>query len=248
MPPRGERVVVDPEELRRVGLEMRRAAAMLSAAGRSLATRPLPIMPSGVETGLSDAIRHANGELQDLASELLQEAAQLFERATRAELGGTSSVAWLLPSLSRLPNPVLGSSLSAGASTWGGVGGDELSQSARWAPRLLEEMFGAAGSFGEETVDPLDRLDDERRAQLLGSVFGDEARGEDLGVVAMTAGAGLDVYEQEATSEGRAAGLVEGTLQGALAVHVPEGASGAPLAGLIGCLRTGSMGDSPKGT
>ena len=227
---------------------------MLSAAGRALATRPLPVMPAGVENTVADAIRRANGELQDLASELLHEAGALMERATWAELGGTSSVAWLMPGLSYLPSSMPGPSHLTGVSTWGAGAEGALWPSERWAVGLLEEMSevyrqGPADSEG---------FDDARRAQLLASALddgdeageaglvsalgdGDETGEAGLGVLAMTAGAGLDTYDYERTV---GVGVTQAGLaasQGALTVPVPEGASGVALTGLLGCLRAGGV-------
>lgn len=242
--PGEDRVVVDPEELRQVGARMSGAAAMWSAAGRSLATRSLPAMPSGVEARIVEAIRRANAELQDLASELLHEAGQLSERATWAELGGISSVAWLMPTLSYLPSSMLGSSPVTGAWRSGGVG-EELFRSERWAQGLLDEMSAAAGSRGDGSVGS-DDFDDDRRALLLGSPLDVGTTDEGLGAVAMSAGAGLDVYEHERAGDREVADVGSAAAEGVLALPIPEGAPGVILAGLIGCLSAGGLGASSE--
>ena len=243
--PSDDRVVIDPEGLRQVGVRMRGGAALLSAAGRALATRPLPAMPPGIAPGVADAIRRANGELQDLAAELLDEAGQLFERATWAELGGTSAVAWLFPNLTELPRLMPGSSGLAGGSAFSGADEEGLFRSVRWAPRLLDELPDPGGSPRQDAFG-LDDLDDGWRARLLApaSEGENDSGGNPLGALAMTAGAGLERYEQERARGAEAMGMGSVAADGALAFPVPEGAAGATLAGLIGCLRNGGLGAS----
>lgn len=90
-----ERIVIDPEQLRRLASRMKGATLLLSSTTRDLASRALPSMPPSVASLVSDSMARVNAEVQDLAAGLTREAGGLLARATWAELGQGDPAGWM---------------------------------------------------------------------------------------------------------------------------------------------------------
>lgn len=237
----GGRIVVDPDDLRDVATRMRGAAVLWSGAGRRLALRELPAMPSGLGPLVTETICRANAVLQDLAVELIREAEVLSARATWAELGGDQAISWLIPGLHPYaPSPraePIGPSDELPPVT-----DAQIMQSTEWAVQLLDGMH-----------DSMEKLDDEAR-RLGGAVedvpgksllkfadeYADELPVKALGKFTLAAGAALDVYEhwdQGWVEAGSRAGMSAGG--GALGTLACEALFAPTGVGILGCIFVG---------
>ena len=217
-PGAGDRVVIDPEELRRVATKMRGGAEMLSSAGRHLATRPQPGLPGELATHVARALQSANRELQELSLELVQTAGELAARATQAELGEVDPVAWLIPGLHGFGSLF---ELRGGATLSPSGRFIDVPQGPAWAEVALRDMSPLQPAL--EDID----LDD----------FADALQGSEQGLTEMPpAGAMLDLYAElggEPASD-------TGATRGALGIAFDDADLGPTGLGLMGCLLSGS--------
>ena len=217
-PGAGDRVVIDPEELRRVATKLRGGAEMLSSAGRHLATRSQPELPSELATHVARALQGANRELQELSLEMIQAAGELAARATQAELGDIDPVAWLIPGIHGF------------GSLFDLRGGTTLSPSGRftdvpqgpaWAEVALQDMSPVQPAL--EHIE----LDD----------FADALQGSEQGLAELPpAGAMLDLYAEL----GREPESDTGATRGALGIAFDDADLGPTGLGLMVCLLSGS--------
>lgn len=247
LPGSGDRIAIDPEELRRVATRMRGAALLLSDAGRSLAGRSLPAMPATLAATVNGVIRDANAALQDLAVGLVEEAQVLAARATWAELGGGEAISWLIPGLrSGLAAPPLQSPVDVVAP----VTDEQIRGSSEWAIEVLDGMhdsmqrvdteIGRLGSdadevFGKNVVDLVDE-------------YADEVPLKALGRFTLTAGVALDVaehWEQGWAEAGARAGI--SAAGGALGTGLCMLLAAPTGPGILGCVFVGGAAGSIGG-
>lgn len=255
--PMGDRIVLDPGDLRQLATRMRGASVILSVAGREVATRPLPAMSSGVASAVTEVIRRANAELQELAVELLHEAGELFARATWAELGGGEAVAWLIPGFHRAPSALHGASASAvltPASALPPVSERQLVRSGRWAISLLDEMEDPRQVLDERTAEAGGEVDDVLGSDLIKSAraFAEENPVERLGAFISHTGEAFGLYEHHGrglpeAQPGTDASAGAGAAGGVLGVAFSGAALGPTGAGLVGCLVVGGAAASQGG-
>lgn len=216
-PGSSDRVVIEPEELRRVATKMHGGAEILSSAGRHIATRPIPDLPGGLESHVAKVVQQANSELQELSLELVQTAGELTARATQAELGEIDSIAWLMPNLRGLVSfDPRGSAMFPSPGRL--LGGSRDLES--WAERTLRDMdapvrgdedgFDLAAFVGE-LEDPSHGLGDMPTGVM------PELSGEHSG----------DAHPQT------------GAARGSLAVAFDATGLGPTGLGLLGCLLAG---------
>ncbi len=221
----GDRVVIEPDDLRRVAARMRGGAEVLSSAGRHLVTRSRPLMPAALESHVGNVVHDANRKLQELALELVRTAAELSSRATQAELGGIDRIAWLVPGmhgLVPLSDHHAGSLDPSGSSFEG-----RSPRSQQWAETALQDMAGPVEAL-EEAGPDLRKI-----AEDLGSTSF-PALGEVIPV-----GVSLDLYvESDAVDEEPYAGATRGAL-GAVFDELDLGPTGI---GLAACLLAGAGG------
>ena len=216
-PGAGERVVIQPDELRRVATRMRGGAEVLSSAGRHLATRLQPELPAGLGAHVERVVQDANRELQELSLELIQTAGDLSVRATQAELGDIDPVAWLMPTLHGF-----GSRLDLGGAASLPPTGRliEGRQGPAWAESVLQDMF---------LLEPVPG--DFDLGDFAGSL---EASLQELSEMP-PAGLMLDLFGEP----GDGSGAETGAAGGALASALEDGDLGPTGLGLVGCLLTG---------
>lgn len=246
MNPSGSRIEIDPEDLRRVATRMRGAALLLSGAGRELAVSELPSMPPGLRALVTEVACRANAELQELATELVKEAATLTARATWAELGGGAEIAWLIPGLRSYP---AGLSPPAGpAAPLPPVTDEQIRASSEWAMQLLDEMHDSIQLLDEQASELGDEVDDAFGSKVarFADEYADEIPVKALGKVTLLAGLALDVYEhrREGVPEAAARGGISlgmGAGGGALGVLACEAIFGITGVGLVGCLVAGGV-------
>lgn len=255
------RIVLDPDHLRQLATRMRGASLILSLAGRDLATHRMPAMPAGVASAVTEVISRSNKEVQDFAVELLQEAGELFARATWAELGGEEAIAWLIPGLHHAPSALRGASGTGAvtpASALPPVTEQQLLRSEQWATTLLNEMEGSLQVRDDQAVKLGDAVDDMSGNELVefATDYANEIAVEPLGAFTIAAGSALDAYEhhQQGSTEpfGRAGvSAGAGAAGGVLGAALYEAASGWTGVGLAGCLvvggGVGSGGDDQLG-
>lgn len=227
----GDRVVIDPDDLRRVASRMRGAAEVLSSAGRHLATRSRPVMSVGLESHVANVVYQANRELQEMALELVQTAGDLSARATQAESGAIDSIAWLIPGLHGLVSPfdLQTGSVSASGTFFEG----RAVRSQEWAETALQGMAGSVEPSDEAGPDLRDFADDLSAVSF-----------EGLGEVT-PAGVALDLYVE---STERHEQPDSGAARGALEVAFDQLDLGPTGIGLVGCLLAGGVGASGDST
>ena len=217
-----DRVIIDPEELRRVANRMRGGAEMLSGAGRHLATRPMPQLPVGLEGHVASILLGANRELQELSLELVQTAGELSGRATQAELGEIDSIAWLMPGTHGLV------SLFAPRTPLLSLTGRSLESAPHredWAESVLQRM----GSL----EPPRDRF--------IADDFADVVQGPDQDLGDMSGGGMmLDFVDQGSSAP------ESGTSQGAVSVTFDQVDLGPTGIGLAQCLVAGTGDDTQE--
>lgn len=224
-PGSGDRIVVDPDDLRRAAVRMRGAALLLSGTGRELGARPLPGMPAGVRGKVTETLRRANAELQDLASELMDEAALLGARARWADLGG-DVIGWLLPGFHRLsPAGMAGEGPAALLSP---ATSEQLEARSEWTGQVLEGLRPHVES-DSTAADPFAGMIAEANADEL-----DEASERALGRLTLAGGMALD--DVDAWGQGWAA---EET-QAVTAEGLDEAGLGPTLTGILACMVAGS--------
>lgn len=245
----GDRIVLDPEDLRQVATRMRGASVMLSGVGRDLAARPMPTMPSGVAAAVSEVVCRANAELQDLALELFQEAGTLFARATWAELGGGDAVAWLIPGLHYTPGALPGAAPATPVSALPAVTEEQLLRSEEWAAHVLNDMHDSLQLLDQEAGRFGGKVDEVFGADLIrfADEYADEIPVKALGAFTLAAGIALDVYEHRKEGIAEAIGRAgisagAGAAGGAVGVALCEATLGWTGVGLVGCLVVGSAG------
>lgn len=227
------RIVVDPESLRLMASRMRGAATLLSSSGRQLASRPLPAMPAGLASIVSETVTRATADLHDLAAGLVRDSGMLYVRATWAEAELTS------------------------ASPWTPLGGDGWADAA--APDDLAESQTAASEAGIETAEAwsLEVVDNSSDAA---TTSGDSAASDDvselrslvaadlaahpqgpLGGLPLSVsdlrGAGIDVFGDVVDAGGGRVSAAAGL--GNALEQMTESATGL---GVLGCLTVGADG------
>ena len=189
------RIVIDPEDVRGLATRMRGGAFMFSNSGRALAQTPLPTMPAGLVALVSEAICGANAALQDLAVELIEDAAHLDARATWAELGGGAETAWLVPGLRRYRAlPTVPSSPVADVPA---VTEEQIRAGQEWAVEMLDGMHDSVRALDDE-IDRLGpRADDVFGKSVVDAIetYADEIPVRALGGFTLAAGVALDVAE-----------------------------------------------------
>lgn len=190
----GGRIVIDPEDLRRVAVRMRGAALLLSGAGRNLAARALPAMPPGLSAMVSGVVCDANIELQDIAAELVEEAHMLSARATWAELGGGDAVSWLVPGLHRFPAaPAPASPVDAAPPTTD----EQIVAGTEWAIEILDGMHSSVEAVDDEIERLGSKADEVFGKNVVDAIetYADELPVKALGRFTLAAGAALDVAQ-----------------------------------------------------
>lgn len=86
------RIVVDPDELKRVAGYIAEAADAYSDVARELLERPRPAMPERLATAVDGGLRHAHDALEALSGRLTAEAYLLRTRASIVESGIASDL------------------------------------------------------------------------------------------------------------------------------------------------------------
>lgn len=225
-----ERIVIDPEELRRLATRMRGAALLLSSTGRELASKPLPSMPSALGALVAESLARVNGEVQDLAAGLVREAGHLLGRATWAEIGGGHPGGWM--------------------SAPGGIASDAQAELDPTAPVLVasNEQLAHAEVWAvdlvnrDEVVLEGDDAAELRRLVLDGSPTPEEATVAPLGDLTLAAGDAPEVVEVGFLAEGLPLPAVGG---GAVGSAFTEVASTPTGTGILGCITVGVGIDAP---
>ncbi|MFP5352113.1 MAG: hypothetical protein ACLGIB_06085 [Actinomycetota bacterium] len=231
------RIVIDPEGVRRLATRMREGASAFSDSGRRLAQAPTPPMPVGIAARLGQAISEANAALQDLAVDLIEDAAHLEARATWAELGGGADTAWLIPGLRRYAS--LPSMPATPVGETAAISEDRIRGAQRWAIETLDAMPDPGSALGDEVGAVIDRgVVDAIEA------FADEMPVTALGGFTLAAAAAPDVAEP----------WIEGSLDAGS--NAGSGALGSGLRmlfssptgwGVAGCALAGGMDGSSGG-
>lgn len=244
----GDRILIDTEEVRNVATRMRGAALLLSSAGRELAARHLPAMPSTVATTVTEVVCRANAELQDLAAELVTDGSSLAARAMWAELGGGDEVAWLVPGLR--PFPAHQPMPASPSQPLPPVTDEQIRESSEWAIEILDGMHESMQRVDAQ-IDVLGtRADDVFGREVVSFVdeYADELPVKALGRFTLAAGAALDVAEhwkQGWKEAGARAGMsaAGGALGTALCMLLvaPTGP------GILGCVFVGGAAGSAGG-
>ena len=222
----GSRIVIDPEQVRILATRMRGGAFILSNSGRTMAQSSLPTMPAALSARVSERICDANAALQELAIELIEDAAHLEARATWAELGGGAETAWLVPGLRRYPSlPAAPTSPTADSPA---LTEEQVRASQEWATEMLDGMHDGVRSSDEEidrghtsVIDMIETHADEIPVKPLGGftlvaeVGGDDDTlegGLSAGIGAF--GAGISTLSSSPTGWGVVGCLLAGGLVG----------------------------------
>lgn len=219
-----DRIVIDPEELRRLAARMRGAALLLSSTGRELASRPLPSMPSAVGALVVESLARVNGEVQDLAAGLVREAGQLLGRATWADIGGGYPGGW--------PAGPAGIAIETQAeldpTTPVLVASDEqVARAEDWAIDLVSRE--EVGPEGDDAADL-------RRLLLDDSQASEDVPAEPLGELSLAAGEAPTVVEAGLLAERMPPPAVG---EGAVGSALSEVAATPTGAGILGCITLG---------
>lgn len=190
----GGRIVIDPDDLRRLAVRMRGAAVLLSGAGRELAAGALPAMPPGLSALVSEVVCDANIVLQDMAAELVEEAHMLSARASWAELGGGDAVSWLIPGLRRFPGvPGPATPVDAAPATTD----EQIRAGSEWAIEILDGMHSSVEALDEEIERLGPKADEVLGKNVVEAIeaYGDELPVKALGRFTLAAGMAVDVAE-----------------------------------------------------
>ena len=223
-----DRIVIDPDGLRRLAAGMRGASTLLTSTARRLVRRPLPTMPAGVAGMVVETLSRVDAELQDLATGLVRDAGTLLARANQAELGRFERVGWHGRGLQRFELPV-------GDPDAGSAGGDQTGYAEMWSIELLSDASDSMGSepTGGESLDVASVFDRDVSADLPGNL---------LGEFTLTAAAGYDalqLQEPDATDGPGSPGA--GGVLGVALQHAVADPSGT---GILGCVLVGAdIGD-----
>lgn len=235
----GDRIVIDPVDLRRTATRMRGAAVVLSGTGRDLAARPMPSMPANVAALVTEVVYRANFSLQDLADELVTEARTLEARAMWAELGGGDALGWLIPGLHRV-GPAPPKTLGPG-SVLPPVTDEQVMQGERWALEELDAMLDATQLFEGEGAWRGTGVDDVPGADLLR--FANEISVPPVGRSTLAAELPPNAYEHHEGDGAEAAFSVpHGSAGAAVGAAVGSAVTGSAGAGMVGCLIAGGIG------
>lgn len=193
--PPGARIVIDPDDLRDVVTRLRGAAVLYSSAGRELAARPLPAMPSFLAAALTEVICSVNAELQDLAIEFLTEAGTLAARATWAALGGGDAISWLIPGLHYSPSAP--DAPRGPAEALPPITEEQIRASEEWAIELLDGMHDTLRHVERDGARLGSRADDLWGEPLVdfAEEYADEIPVKALGKFTTAAGVALDLVE-----------------------------------------------------
>lgn len=243
----GGRIVIDPDDLRRVAVRMRGAALLLSGAGRALAARALPPMPPGLSAIVSEAVCDANSELQDIAAELVEEAHMLSARATWAELGGGDAVSWLIPGLRRFPAAAAPATPVDAAPV---TTDEEIRAGSEWAIEILDGMHSSVEALDDEIERLGSKADEVFGKNVVEAVetYADELPVKALGRFTLAAGVAVDVaqhWDEGWLEAGGRAGLNAGG--GALATGLCMLFFSPTGWGIVGCAIGGGLLGSAGG-
>lgn len=225
------RIVVDPGSLRLMASRMRGAATLLSSSGRQLGSRPLPAMPAGLASIVSETATRASAELHDLAAGLVRDAGMLYVRAAWAEAEMTSTSPWTpLPGDgwhdAAAPGDPADAQPPAPAS---GVEAAEV-----WSLGFVDSSFDSATASADSAAPEVSELRRAVAADLAAAPH------RTLGSVPVSVTdlnrAGLDLFGNLADAEGRASASGAAGLGNALE-EMTDSATGL---GVLGCIRVGA--------
>ena len=226
-----DRIVVDPDQLRRVAARMRGATVLLSSTGRQLTSRPLPSMPAALASVIAESLHRVNSELQELAAGLTRDAGDLLARATWAEVGQSATGDWPYGGSDLLsPDLPVDAHPSAEAPV---LSEEQLARAEEWSLQVMHEdvnmSLGAddGSAFRHDVVADLSAIEREG----FDSPFGD-----------------LTLTADDAPDGGTASWLTEtatGPGRGALGVVLSELSSDTAGAGILGCIAVGAGMDGP---
>lgn len=231
-----DRIVIDPEDLRRVATRMRGAALLLSSTGRELASRSLPTMPQAVAALVAESLARVNAEVQDLAAGLVREAGHLLGRATWAEIDGGHSAGWLSPRSGELVFQAAGDVDPAAHLPVGAE--EQVARAEAWAVDLVtaDDPPPADAGVGDAS--------DLRRLLARGFSAPDEAvPPASLGDLTLVAESAPEVVDARALGGALPAPSVGG---GALGSALTEVASSPTGAGILGCISVGAGTESAE--
>ena len=236
------RIVIDPEGLRGLATRMRGGAFIFSNSGRTLAGTVLPPMPASLAAHVSEAIRDANATLQDLAVELIEDAAHLEARATWAELGGGAEIAWLIPGLRRYPSLPAVPATPVDAVT--AVTEEQIRASQEWAVEMLDGVHDSVPALDDDL-----RADDAFGKSVVDVInYADEIPVRALGGFTLVAAA---VSEAEEDADGTRLELGAqpglGAEGGAVASSLSTLFSSPTGWGVAGCMLAGELIGPPEG-
>lgn len=218
-----DRIVIDPDGLRRMAARMRGAALLLSSTRRELASRSLPAMPSAVAALVAESLARVNAEVQDLAAGLVRDAGHLLARATWAEIGGGGPAAW--PSHDAGGSSV--DTVTAAAPTHvSSLSDEQVTRAEGWA---IERVDTAEVALSDDDASALRRIVAEHF-----SGAHDDVRPAPLGDLTLT---GSDAPVDDGSVAGPVPSPEAGG--GALGNAFTEVASTPAGAGILGCLAVG---------